>query len=75
MIVKANRLTNKSEDRFERERIFLQVVLAKLKLNTPGIQANVNPFATNVPLLYPLKIGDFLMFSRGMEVEYRLHMS
>ena len=32
----------------------------------------IKPFSTNVPLLYPLKTGGFLMFSRDIEVEHWL---
>ena len=32
----------------------------------------IKPFSTIVPLLYPLKPGGFLMFSRGIEVEHWL---
>ena len=34
----------------------------------------VNPFLTNVPVLYPLKSFGFLMFSGGIEVENWLKM-
>ena len=34
----------------------------------------LNQFSTNVPLLYPLKTSEILMFSGGVEVEHRLKM-
>ena len=75
LVVKANKLTNLPEDRFERKLVLLQVMLAKLKLKTPGIQTNFNPFGTNVWLMYLLKKEGFLMFWWGMEVKHRLNMS
>ena len=38
---------------------------------------NINPFSTNVPLLYPLKTSEntrFLMLSGGIEVEHWFKM-
>ena len=34
----------------------------------------LNPFSTNLPLLYPLKTSGFVMFSRGIEMEHWLKM-
>ena len=44
----------------------------------PISSSNINPFPTNVQLLYSLKTsenGGFLMFSGGIEVEHWLKMS